>query len=139
MPETPERLRKLQEQAEKATEARTGECGHNAASAVFVWRLRTGERRLYDGCSLCGAQVGRRSIPHAGHDIETIPIGIDERTVNPPCQRCGAFGTQLHHWAPKSLFGEAEADRWPTAYLCIDCHDFWHRTTRTGAHQQRGA
>ncbi len=45
-----------------------------------------------------------------------------------PCERCGEKAAlQEHHWAPKHLFGEDEADRWPKSYLCEACHDRWHR------------
>lgn len=43
------------------------------------------------------------------------------------CQRCGNREAELHHWAPKAIFGKSEAERWPCDYLCKDCHDQWHR------------
>lgn len=44
----------------------------------------------------------------------------------PECCVCGAIGAELHHWAPRHLWGK-EADKWPTAYLCIECHRLWHQ------------
>ena len=38
---------------------------------------------------------------------------------------CGAEGAELHHWAPKEVFGQ-EANAWPTAFLCVACHQEWH-------------
>jgi len=51
-----------------------------------------------------------------------------------PCERCGtAEGTQVHHWAPRAIFGYIESDRWPTANLCPSCHSLWHRLMREAA------
>lgn len=48
--------------------------------------------------------------------------------VHNPCERCGSpYDVQLHHWAPNYLFGWQEANRWPTSYLCQQCHNTWHR------------
>lgn len=44
--------------------------------------------------------------------------------VRPKCERCGASGAQLHHWAPKYFF--ADANSWPKSYLCQTCHERWH-------------
>jgi hypothetical protein len=44
-----------------------------------------------------------------------------------PCQ---GTDIQLHHWAPKCLFGD-EAELWPKSYLCRDHHNMWHTGTRT--------
>jgi hypothetical protein len=42
------------------------------------------------------------------------------------CERCGSEnGVENHHWAPRALF--ADADDWPTSYLCPKCHRFWHK------------
>lgn len=58
--------------------------------------------------------------------LETLSAGADYSLNNPPCARCGAIGTELHHWAPKELFEDAE--EWPQDYLCPDCHGRWHKT-----------
>lgn len=58
--------------------------------------------------------------------------GEDRRIDVPPCERCGSReGCELHHYAPWSLFDDAEA--WATGYLCRPCHEEWHRRTRTGS------
>ena len=44
------------------------------------------------------------------------------------CVKCGKSGAELHHWAPKAIFGKDEAEQWPTDYLCLECHTFWHDT-----------
>jgi hypothetical protein len=40
------------------------------------------------------------------------------------CQVCGTNGAELHHWAPRYLFEDAE--NWPKSYLCVPCHKRWH-------------
>lgn len=72
-----------------------------------------------------------------GHYLKNVPknnipleifgelaIGADYSRNNPPCTRCGVSGTELHHWAPKELFEDAED--WPQDYLCKKCHERWH-------------
>lgn len=46
---------------------------------------------------------------------------------------CPEWGEELHHFAPKCLFGSDVAELWPKAYLCTAHHDEWHRVTRTQA------
>jgi len=53
---------------------------------------------------------------------EKIEIEIQELRV---CAVCGAQGAEKHHWALRFLFGN-EADKWPTAMLCVTCHLRWH-------------
>jgi hypothetical protein len=55
-------------------------------------------------------------------------IDLAEDNCMQPCVVCGTSGsTELHHWAPKHLFG-LEAYKWPTANLCRACHLRWHKT-----------
>jgi hypothetical protein len=68
--------------------------------------------------------ISKRNIPQ--ELLESIPTGADYRSNNPPCARCGAIGTEEHHWAPKAFFEDAE--EWPKSYLCKKCHDLWHLT-----------
>ena len=58
-------------------------------------------------------------------DVSTLEVIQDQRRRTPPCRVCGKRGAELHHWAPRHLFG-AEADLWPTDYLCKSCHQLWH-------------
>lgn len=40
---------------------------------------------------------------------------------------CGSTdGCELHHLAPRNVFGEAAED-WPQVLVCVDCHAHWHR------------
>lgn len=64
----------------------------------------------------------QKAIPSEIFDNLTIEDDYSEN--NPKCARCGGRGTQLHHWAPKELFEDAED--WPQAYLCRIHHKEWH-------------
>ena len=59
-----------------------------------------------------------------GESHESIPIWKIKDA--PRCSRCGDRGAELHHWAPKEIFGEDEAELWPKDYLCVTCHRDWH-------------
>lgn len=68
--------------------------------------------------------------------LENIPIWKDNRGDNPPCARCGIYGTELHHWAPRHLFDDC--DDWPTAYLCPSCHQLWHNKIQQHSRYNNG-
>lgn len=57
--------------------------------------------------------------------IEFLPTLVPDSSVR--CVRCGGRNAELHHWAPKAIFGLNEADRWPKDYLCKTCHAAWHK------------
>lgn len=38
------------------------------------------------------------------------------------CRKC-----EFHHYAPRHLFDDA--DTWATGYLCVKCHQEWHKRT----------
>lgn len=45
------------------------------------------------------------------------------------CEKCGGVdNVERHHWAPREAF--SDADQWPTAVLCRDCHVRWHTEMR---------
>ncbi len=47
------------------------------------------------------------------------------------CVKCGDRKAELHHWAPKEIFGDVEAERWPKDYLCVPCHIAWHEKIKS--------
>ena len=47
---------------------------------------------------------------------------------NGTCERCGAAGSEVHHWAPSAIFNDAE--EWPKSRLCPPCHRTWHSAMR---------
>lgn len=42
------------------------------------------------------------------------------------CVVCGSRNAELHHWAPRAIFGNDECEQWPKDYLCKEHHDQWH-------------
>jgi len=58
-------------------------------------------------------------------EIELLPINMPNLCGR--CTRCGARGAELHHWAPRAIFGNNECEQWPKDYLCKSCHDIWHQ------------
>ena len=74
--------------------------------------------------------IKKDEIRAAGVDVDALPV-VDI-VGSPRCsvQGCGARGAENHHWAPREAFG-ADADLWPTDYLCVPHHDRWHETMTT--------
>lgn len=57
--------------------------------------------------------------------IAALPVIMPD-AVN-RCVRCGKREAELHHWAPKEIFGD-DAESWPKDHLCVECHMLWHST-----------
>lgn len=68
--------------------------------------------------------ISKGKLISQGIDPKTLPVG--ETCSFEPCARCGSLGAQIHHWAPKFLFGVDHAEDWPKDYLCDGCHREWH-------------
>lgn len=96
-------------------------------------KIANGSEQIRLQCDYCDRVLGpifsrsRFTAPQ----LAAMPLAEDWTSSRPPCVRCGAWGTEEHHWAPRSLFGD-EADLWPTAWLCPNCHQRWHQTTGAG-------
>jgi hypothetical protein len=86
-------------------------------------------------CRRCGQQssdiprrvvVDRWRIPieHLAWFEQSDPAEYDECTV----EGCTTDGVEMHHFAPRNVFGSTEADRWPYLPLCRTHHVEWHRT-----------
>ena len=68
---------------------------------------------------------GRVWQPHDGADLDVIDViqWAEERT----CEWCGEEEfCENHHYWPREFFS-ADADKGPTGWLCVECHDLWHR------------
>lgn len=134
MPERPpehiqRRLDRLRAQrAEQlAKERQKTACTHDSGTELLALVARNGAMHVYTGCRNCHANLENgRFHPAKNIDITVLPVGTDLRLDNPPCQVCGSFGTEVHHWAPAAVFG-TESALWPTTLLCPDCHSEWHR------------
>lgn len=101
-------------------------CQHpDTTVGVTYWP--NGSHVVWIRCDDCGsnARGNGKWLAHTYDNWRDLPVFEDRRRDRPPCQVCGEWGTEIHHWAPKELFGD-EADLWPTAYLCPPCHGRWH-------------
>lgn len=106
------------------TEMRIGRATTLSGAEVFPWFCRKCNRvTTYYERREAALAITRKN----GWTLPWVETNSVRRGVsNPPCERCGAQGTELHHWAPSALFG-GEADDWPTSYLCVTCHARWHQ------------
>jgi 5-methylcytosine-specific restriction endonuclease McrA len=101
-------------------------CPATGGFALVSYRLRTGSIQARHQCVMCG-RVMSSSLPYTEAEAAQFPRAKDG-VSDQPCERCGATeGVERHHWAPRSVFGDDEADRWPIALLCRPCHREWHR------------
>lgn len=106
-------------------------CKATTEQELVNWNGTYEEPRYARWCTRCknlpdgGAWIPRQKLLDAGVNLDAvreIHTQAGER-----CAKCWVRGKhQLHHWAPKHLFGAA-ADAWPTDYLCKSCHEEWHR------------
>jgi hypothetical protein len=90
----------------------------------------SGASQVFMRCVNCGANIhdAGKWLPHDRiyGKVDDLLVVNDYREHVPPCQKCGAFGAELHHWAPREHFDDA--DDWPTGWLCVRCHNLWHLT-----------
>jgi len=99
------------------------DCAHCSTHVLVAFRVGGGQihRRLLcrrrQTLSVCLA-LNQLPLHRLGHDVPII------ESTRERCQRCGARSAELHHWAPRAWF--EDADDWPTAYLCRTCHLNWH-------------
>lgn len=108
----------------------------SACQADCTHHVIIGYRRAGDGvvhpatrCLSCG--LGDTIIIPKGGRLWTVCVRDTMALYGPgdPCARCGSTGgTQLHHWAPRAIFDDAEL--WPMSYLCPPCHRIWHAAMR---------
>lgn len=102
--------------------------GHDAR--FFRVRMRSGEVHIGAAPTRAGQPFVPKTDPQLlrwmseqGHGcIDEIPIERD--LIDGVCGRCGAPGVEMHHWAPRVAFGDA--DDWPIGDLCPPCHVEWH-------------
>lgn len=112
------------------------QCGKKTKLLLHIQLFVNGSENYLWVCDECKTRNPERSqqfyIPSGlvkkhvtEEELKTLPVIPAQFYTR--CARCGSRNTEVHHWAPKGLFGEAEAENWPQAYLCKDCHDQWHR------------
>lgn len=71
-----------------------------------------------------GIWISKEQLLEHGLRLEDIKIGFIEDA--PRCSRCGKRGAEVHHWAPRKIFGD-DCEKWPKDTLCVDCHKLWHK------------
>ncbi|MFN8147951.1 MAG: hypothetical protein U0R76_10845 [Candidatus Nanopelagicales bacterium] len=99
-------------------------CAHPQPAAGFI-RKSNGDQQPARRCLFCGTVTGCGPVRRGEAIDDWCLRDLVHRAE--PCARCGTTtGTELHHWAPRNTF--PDADDWPTSYLCRDCHRTWHRT-----------
>lgn len=113
------------------------QCGSNKTQRVKN-RIGNGGYQVFDLCLACGENARGHAVylPHSKvGKLDLIPVHKDYAVQNQPCEVCGKReGTELHHFAPRHIFEDAE--QWPQAYLCKAHHDEWH--IRMAAHFAEG-
>ena len=87
-----------------------------------------GTSQVYWYCTFHSGAAGQfiqhEKIKEQGIDIDRLPI-IENYSEYFQCAVCGKLGAELHHWAPKHLFGD-DAEAYPQSYLCHHHHMRWH-------------
>ncbi|MGH3800865.1 MAG: hypothetical protein ACRDTD_12140 [Pseudonocardiaceae bacterium] len=109
-------------------------CTHPPTQRFTGWiRATNGVRTAKSRCLRCGRMdYPGSSLPRGSELFDVCLRDLREHHDVPPCVRCGTDqGTELHHWAPQAIF--ADANLWPTAPLCRDCHQLWHAAMRMAA------
>ena len=96
----------------------------SGAEHIGCWCLSCDNLATRDGRTWVSAESVRK---HFGvDDLGFLRVARDLRLDAPRCGRCGDRGAERHHWAPTAIFGEQEANLWPTDFLCRSCHRIWH-------------
>jgi DNA-directed RNA polymerase subunit RPC12/RpoP len=83
-----------------------------------------GGKHITRFCLDCNKTFG--SSPAHFPGWEELPVVADYRTEEHPCEVCGSTETELHHYAPRHIFGII-SERYARGYLCKTCHDNWHK------------
>lgn len=64
-------------------------------------------------------------VKHLTQDqIAALPVMMPDAYSR--CVVCGERKAELHHWAPRAIFGD-DCEKWPKDFLCKQCHDEWHK------------
>lgn len=96
-----------------------------SGSSLVHWRCENCDRPIEQASG--GYWIAHEKVEALGVKIILLPIA-ENQTSTLCCERCGAESAEIHHWAPRHIFGK-EADAWPTSPLCVRCHREWHDRT----------
>lgn len=106
----------------------------NCGSDRVVFGIRiisSGYKTVIARCMNCGRRPQKNMTAyHVAHfNLDKLAVWENNVPKSEPCAKCGSTdGSQYHHWAPRSVF--ADAEEWPGDYLCPDCHKRWHVVIR---------
>jgi len=89
----------------------------------FVWVCKECNRRNPTGDLTYFIPHEKVKSKLSEEEIESLPVLMPDLSVR--CAVCGARDAELHHWAPRHIFGD-KCESWPKDYLCKSCHDQWH-------------
>lgn len=117
---------------------KTGRCRNCNCETPAVLHLNIAENGAESYtwvCSKCNLRnpfggdyfiAKEKVLPHFTADqLAQLPVLM--RPKEHRCARCGNRDCELHHWAPRAIFGKDECEQWPKDYLCKACHDEWHK------------
>lgn len=98
--------------------------------------MQSGEYHIMARCSFCHSKIGqwisKDKLP--GDILASLPIFESYLDYELPCEVCGEYGVQLHHWAPREFFPDT-CEQWPKSYLCPKCHQEWHNIITIPLHK----
>ena len=104
----------------------------NANESEYYVRVCSECERVIDGESW----VKKHKVSQWIH-LSRVPT-IQDLRLDIRCSYSGCMsrGYEDHHWAPKSIFGAKEAEKWPIDPLCKAHHDMWHDAMTEGFHDE---
>ena len=123
--------------------------GHDEHTERLI--TRNGQSQIQAFCRRC--EYASLILPHSGftpEQINAMPIWKNNSCTDcggvgckecgwEPCAKCGGFeAIEIHHWAPRHLFGN-NFWHWPTSPLCRACHRLWHSIVTPDMHKRRAS
>jgi hypothetical protein len=108
-------------------------CGCKCDIVVVI--SSTNVRQYRQRCTCCGHVSGRsiaygRLSPNQRAAAEVVYRSAPKEYEPCAYRDCRNVPTELHHWAPRALF--PDADNWPQDYLCVKTHHpRWHKVMET--------
>lgn len=123
-------------------------CGCTTDQALFANVAANGHRQVGWRCLTCERwqpdKSGNLWIPYdllRAHRVEVEALPVAAETKPEPCcvTGCTRMDTELHHFAPRHLYGKEECERHPTAYYCKFHHEEWHRRVTPQMHHRAGS
>jgi len=96
-----------------------------SGAETFVWRCTQCNRQNPFGTNqpFISKETIRKYLTE--EEIAALPVIMPDATNR--CVRCGGRTAEMHHWAPRKIFGDKECEQWPKDWLCTTCHKVWHK------------